>query len=133
VSYLLNQVRVEIEYLIHCMVYTVCERLIQGNVDMTEVEKTIVQQLGGENNRCAFFRTVPYIRLRIAALYIPNPTPHIAYYGDLSVMLTPSVEGPIVSVHCSHEPTYPDDYEASTLTECSSTSSHCQKRMRLTD
>ena len=115
------------------MGYTVCERLIQGDDDMIQVETIIVKQLGGENHRCAFFRTVPYIRLRIAALYLPSPTPHIAYYGDLSVTLTPTKEGAVVSVYCSYEPTYPDDFEASSMTECSHTPSLCHKRMRLND
>ena len=98
---------------------------------MIEVEKIIVKQLGGENHRCAFFRTVPYIRLRIAALYLPSPTPHIAYFGDLSVSLTPTDEGAVVSVYCSYEPTYPDDFEATVMTECTSTAHSCQKRQRL--
>jgi hypothetical protein len=100
------------------MVYTVCERLIKGDADMVDVEKIIVKQLGGENHRCAFFRTVPYIRLRIAALYLPNPTPHNAYFGDLSVSLTPTDEGAVVCVHCKYDPTYPDDFEAAAMTEC---------------
>lgn len=115
------------------MGYTVCERLIKGGVDMTEVENIIVKQLGGENHRCAFFRTVPYIRLRIAALYLPNPTPHIAYYGDLSVSLTSTDDGAVVSVYCSYEPTYPDDFEASVMTECTSIPPSCPKRQRMRD
>lgn len=115
------------------MGYTVCERLVKDSADMTEVEKCIVRHTGGENHRCAFFRSVPYIRLRIATLYLPflpnlsspnsvGPTPHVAYYGDLSVMMTPTEAGPVVSVHCSHEPTYPDDFQAE---------STCRKRMRV--
>ena len=92
------------------MGYTACERLIKGDRDMIEVEKIIVRHLGGENHRCAFFRSVPYIRLRIAALYLPSPTPHVAYCGDLSVVLTLTDDGPLVSVGCSYEPTYPDDF-----------------------
>ena len=93
------------------MGYTACERLIRGDMDMREVEKVIIRQLGGENHRCAFFRSVPYIRLRIAALYLPSPTPHVAYCGDLSVTLSHTIEGPLVSVHSSYEPTYPDDFQ----------------------
>ena len=111
------------------MGYTACERLIQGDRDMIEVEKVIVRQLGGENHRCAFFRSVPYIRLRIAALYLPSPTPHVAYCGDLSVTLTLTEEGPVVGVHCSYEPTYPEDFQAASLVETALR--HCQKRMRI--
>lgn len=116
------------------MGYTICERLIHGDRDMIEVEKTIVRQVGGENHRCAFFRTVPYIRLRIAALYVQSPTPRTAYFNDLSVTLTPTEEGPLVSVQCSHEPTYPDDFEASALVELQPCQNfQPQKRMRVVD
>ena len=116
------------------MVYIVCEQLIKDNSDLLLVEKTIVKQLGGEDNRCTFFRTVPYIRLRIAALYLTNPTPHIAYCGDLSVTLTPTERGPVVAVHCSYEPTYPDDFEAASLAECSLPGPvQCHKKQRLKD
>ena len=91
------------------MGYTVCERLIKNGGDMSEVEGSIITQLGGENHRCAFFRSVPYIRLRIAALYTPNPTALTAYCGDLSVTMTPTADGPLVRVHCSYEPVY--DFE----------------------
>ena len=95
------------------MGYTVCKRLIKTGGDMSEVEDSITRQLGGENHRCAFFRSVPYIRLRIAALYTPNdgpnPTPLTAYCGDLSVTMTPTADGPLVRVHCSYEPVY--DFE----------------------
>ncbi len=112
--------------------YTVCERLIEGDRDMLDVEKTIVRQLGGENHRCAFFRTVPYIRLRIAALYLNSPTPHAAYFNDLCVILTPTPQGPVVSVQCTHEPTYPDDCEAASLTELPRPSlPPCAKKRRL--
>jgi hypothetical protein len=111
------------------MRYTVCERLISSDSDMQEVEKTIVSQLGGENHRCAFFRTVPYIRLRVAALYLRDPMPHTAYCNDLCVTLTPTRQGPLVSVRCSHEPTYPDDFEASSLAELP-LPPPCQKRLR---
>jgi hypothetical protein len=114
------------------MGYIVCERLIKGDMDMIEVEKIIVKQLGGENHRCAFFRTVPYIRLRIAALYLPSPTAHIAYFGDISVALTPTEEGAVVCVYCSYEPTYPDDFEAAAITECTldPSTSTCRKKQR---
>lgn len=121
------------------MGYTICERLIRDDRDMIEVEKTIVRQLGGENHRCAFFRTVPYIRLRIAALYIQSPTPSAAYFNDLCVTLTPTEDGPVVSVQCSYEPTYPDDHEASALVElqpCQSLHGPAlppHKRMRVDD
>ena len=94
------------------MGYTVCERLIEDKGDMSEIEDSIVRQMGGENHRCAFFRSVPYIRLRIAAIYFHNSLiPHVAYCGDLSVTLTPTTDGPVVRVHCNHEPTYVDDFE----------------------
>ena len=106
------------------MGYIACERLILGDRDMIEVEKVIVRQLGGENHRCAFFRSFPYIRLRIAALYLPSPTPHVAYCGDLSVTLTHTLEGSLVSVACSYEPTYPDDFQPTQAAE------PCRKRLR---
>jgi hypothetical protein len=109
------------------MGYTVCERLVKSVSDMAEVERVIVKQTGGENHRCAFFRTVPYIRLRIAALYIAHPTPHVAYFNDLSVTLRPTPEGALVTVSCAYEPTYPDDFEASSLAEVPLP---CQKRLR---
>ena len=99
------------------MGYTVCERLICSGSDMQEIEKTIVRQLGGENHRCAFLRTAPYIRLRIAALYLSSPTPQAACFNDLCVTLTPTAHGPLVSVQCCHEPSYPDDFEAASLAE----------------
>ena len=95
------------------MVDTVCQRIIKDRGDMAIVEDCILRQLGGEHHRCAFFRSVAYIRLRIAALYLSkNPrSSHVAYCGDLSVSLIPTAEGPLVSVHCSYEPVYPDDFE----------------------
>ena len=81
----------------------ICERLIKSGRDMDGVEELIVRHMGGENHRCAFFRSVPYIRLRIAALYLP-PISHVAYCGDLSVTLSPSTDGPVVRVRC--EPVY---------------------------
>ena len=107
-----------------CMGYTACERLIQGDRDMIEVEKVIVRQLGGESHWCAFFRSVPYIRLQIAALYLPSSTPHVAYCGGLSITLTPTEAGPVVSVNCSHNPIYPEDFQAA------SQPPPCRKRMR---
>ena len=113
------------------MGYTACTRLIRGDRDMVEIEKVIVRQLGGENHRCAFFRSVPYIRLRIAALYLPNPTQHVAYCGDLCVTLMHTEEGPLVSVHCSYEPTYPDDFQPSPDIHSTPPASTCLKRMRV--
>ena len=79
------------------------------------VEDCIMKQLGGECHRCSFFRSVAYIRLRVAALYLnhcPKSIAHAAYCGDLSVSLTCTAEGPLVSVLCSYDPVYPDDFEA---------------------
>ena len=113
---------------------TVCERLVQGDRDMLDIEKCIVNELGGENHRCAFFRTIAYIRLRIAALYVPPVTQQFACYSDLQVILTPTENGPMVSVkRCFNEPLYGglnlkasdvmmEAMEAGTLS--------CQKRMR---
>lgn len=117
------------------MGYTLCERLIANGRDMAEVERAIVDQLGGEYHRCAFLRSAPYIRLRIAALYLPySPeasTAQVAYCGDLSVLLTPTADGPVVSVSCRHEPAYPDDFEAERISEATPFFEPCQKRMRV--
>jgi len=96
------------------MGYTICERLVKNGGDMGEIEDSIIRHLGGENHRCAFFRSVPYIRLRVSTLYTPyspSSIPHTAYCGDLSVTMTPTADGSVVRVHCSYEPTYPDDSE----------------------
>jgi hypothetical protein len=79
-------------------VSTVCEKIVHCDKDMRDIEKCIVGELGGENNRCAFFRTVDYIRLRIAALYLPAKTAQFASYSDLRVVLTPTEQGPLVAV-----------------------------------
>ena len=86
---------------------TVYQRLIETDQDMIDVEKCIIGELGGENHRCAFFRTLSYIKLRIAALYLPRKAPCIASYSDLNVVLTPTEQGPIVTVRrCFNEPVF---------------------------
>ena len=77
---------------------TVCEKLVLNDRDMLDIEKCIVNELGGENHRCAFFRTIAYIRLRIAALYVPPVASQFACYSDLQVTLTPTDNGPMVAV-----------------------------------
>jgi hypothetical protein len=77
---------------------TLCERLVHCDKDMRDIERCIVGELGGEDHRCSFFRTVEYIRLRIATLYLPVKTAQFATYSDLSVVLTPTEQGPIVAV-----------------------------------
>lgn len=76
----------------------VLRRLVRSDSDMLDIEKCIIGELGGENHRCAFFRTLAYIRLRIAALYLPAKMQHIASYSDLNVVLTPTDEGSVVTV-----------------------------------
>jgi hypothetical protein len=84
---------------------TVCQRLIVSDRDMLDVEKCIIGELKCENHRCAFFRTLAYIKLRIAALYLPAKAPCMASYSDLDVVLTPTEQGPIVTVRrCFNEP-----------------------------
>jgi hypothetical protein len=103
----------------------ICERLVQGDRDMLDIEKCIVSELGGENHRCAFFRTIAYIRLRIAALYLPRQAPQTASFSDLQVVLTPTDQGSWVSVRRRfNEPLHGelDAMEAGALS--------CQKRMR---
>jgi hypothetical protein len=101
----------------------ICERLVQSDRDMLDIEKCIVGELGGENNRCAFFRTLAYVRLRIAALYLPNKAPQSANYSDLQVLLTPSEQGPWVTVSRRfNEPVGGD--------ECMLEAGLCQKRTR---
>ncbi len=46
----------------------ICERLVKNGGDMGEIEDSIIRHLGGENHLCAFFRSVPYIRLRVSTL-----------------------------------------------------------------
>ena len=82
----------------HMQPTVICERLVKNDRDMLDIEKCIVSELGGENHRCAFFRTIAYIRLRIAALYLPAQAPQTASYSDLQVVLTPSEEGSVVAV-----------------------------------
>jgi hypothetical protein len=38
----------------------ILERLVKGDREMIDIEKCIVGELGGENHRCAFFRTLAY-------------------------------------------------------------------------
>ena len=84
---------------------TVYQRLIETDRDMLDVEKCIIGELGGENHRCAFFRTLAYIKLRIAALYLPAKAPCVASCSDLNVVLTPTEQGPVVTVRrCFNEP-----------------------------
>jgi hypothetical protein len=90
--------RSESKLLSNSTVNTVCEKIVHCDKDMRDIEKCIVGELGGENNRCAFFRTVDYIRLRIAALYLPVTTAQFASYSDLRVVLTPTEQGPLVAV-----------------------------------
>ena len=111
------------------MGFTVCERLAKNSEDMKEIEKVIVAQLGGENHRCSFFRSVPFIRLRIAALYLKPCTPHVAHCGDLSVILAPTDDGPLVSVYCKNHPVDLDAFEEDGSVEPHSPS--CQKKPRL--
>ena len=105
----------------------ICERLVHSDRDMLDIEKCIVGELGGENHRCAFFRTIAYIKLRIAALYLPAHAPQTASFSDLQVVLTPTEEGSLVAVRRRfNEPQCTDcaddAMEAGTLA--------CQKRLR---
>jgi hypothetical protein len=107
----------------------ICERLVQSDRDMLDIEKCIVGELGGENHRCAFFRTIAYIRLRIAALYLPSQGPHTASYSDLQVVLTPTEQGSHVVVRRRfNEPLYTDSNDLDALE--AGTFTPCQKRVR---
>ena len=79
---------------------TLFERYIKSKDDMAAAENVIVRYLGGENNRCAFFRSKPYMQLRLAALYPARvrPVSHVALCGQLSVSLCFLSEGPLVTV-----------------------------------
>ena len=95
------------------MAFGVFERVVHSARDMAAVERAIVSELGGENNRCAFLRSMPYIRLRLAALYPSHPGSaaiHTAQCGDLSVTLTHTTEGPLVRVCCLADPVYPEEF-----------------------
>jgi hypothetical protein len=98
----------------------ICERLVQSDRDMLDIEKCIVGELGGENHRCAFFRTIAYIKLRIAALYVPSKAPQ--------VVLTPTEEGSWVAVRRRfNEPLYTQ----ATISDCEAMEQGlCSKRMR---
>ena len=112
------------------MAQSIIEKLVLGDRDMLDIEKCIVNELGGENHRCAFFRTIAYIRLRIAALYVPPKPPQIACYSDLRVVLTPTEQGPLVAVRrCFNEPLFKCD-ESDVLMEAMEAGTLCQKRMR---
>jgi hypothetical protein len=80
------------------MAQPILRRLVRSDSDMLDIEKCIIGELGGENHRCAFFRTLAYIRLRIAALYLPAKVQHVACYSDLNVVLTQTDEGSVVTV-----------------------------------
>ena len=86
---------------------TIYQRLIETDRDMLDVEKCIVGELKCENHRCSFFRTLAYIKLRIAALYLPPKAPCMASCSDLNVVLTPTEQGPVVTVRrCFNEPVH---------------------------
>jgi hypothetical protein len=106
----------------------ICERLVQSDRDMLDIEKCIVGELGGENHRCAFFRTIAYIKLRIAALYVPSKAPQTASCSDLQVVLTPTEEGSWVAVRRRfNEPLYTQP----TISDCEAMEQGlCSKRMR---
>ena len=113
---------------------TILERLVLGDRDMLDIEKCIVNEQGGEDHRCAFFRTIAYIRLRIAALYVPPTTQQSASYSDLRVVLTPTENGPLVAVkRCFNEPLYNSEVKGASdvLMEAMEAGMlSCQKRMR---
>ena len=80
--------------------HVICERYIRKRSDMLEVESVITRQLGGEGFRCAFLRSCPYIRLRVAALYpavFEGPS-HAAFHDKLSVSLVLVGGVPLVTV-----------------------------------
>ena len=76
------------------------EKVINEKADMDDVEEEIRKQLKSELHRCAFLHSMSYVKLRIAALYPTHTTAHYAYYGNLSVSLTPTSERPVVTLKC---------------------------------
>lgn len=104
----------------------ICERLVKSDRDMQDIEKCIVRELGGENNRCAFLRTLAYVKLRIAALYLLVQTPQTATYSDLQVVLTPTDEGSVVAVRRQFNEPLGDDNNILDAMETGG----CQKRPR---
>ncbi len=107
----------------------ICERLVRSDRDMQDIEKCIVRELGGENNRCAFLRTLAYVKLRIAALYLLGQTPQTATYSDLQVVLTPTDEGGVVAVRRRFNEPLEDDSNISNILDAMETGG-CQKRPR---
>jgi hypothetical protein len=110
----------------------ICERLVKSDSDMLDIEKCIVRELGGENHRCAFLRTIAYVKLRIAALYLPSQSPHTATYSDLQVILTPTEEGSVVAVRRRfNEPLGGNDDILEAMETGTLSPIPCQKRCRL--
>lgn len=87
----------------------IMERLITSKQDMDEVEDEIRRQLLTDLNRCSFLRSLAYIKLRIAALYATNSSPHSAFCGNLSVSLIPTKEGPHLTLKWLDKVVYEQD------------------------
>jgi len=85
------------------------ERRIAGKSDMLEIERVITAHLKGEGGRCAFLRSAPYIRLRVAALYTPLPEPLSAHCGRLKVSLACEGGLPVVRVLWMDHEVYLDE------------------------
>jgi hypothetical protein len=88
----------------------IMERLIAGKQDMDDIEAEIRRQLMTDHNRCAFLRSLGYIRLRIAALYpLEQTVSHSAFCGNLSVSLVPTTKGPFVTLRWLDKVIYCDE------------------------
>jgi len=88
------------------------ERLIAGKQDMDDIEAEIRRQLMTDHNRCAFLRSLAYIRLRIAALYpFEQTVSHSAFCGNLSVSLVPTTKGPSVTLRWLDKVIYCDEQD----------------------
>lgn len=64
------------------MLYEIFSIQIAGRSDMLVLEDTIIRLLGGEQNKCALFRSQEFVNLRLRALYNRGPDCPPAVYGE---------------------------------------------------
>jgi hypothetical protein len=60
---------------------------IRGKEDMTLLESTIGNLLGGEQNKCSFVRSSEFVQLRLCALYDRGVRPVHVYGEGLQISL----------------------------------------------
>jgi hypothetical protein len=88
----------------------IMERYITSHRDMDDVESTIAAQLGGENGRCAFLRSLSYRLLRMAVLYKQDQRSYTAHHGNLIIAYEPTGEGKRVTIKCL-DPPFNEEYD----------------------